>query len=278
MINGFSLLASAAMVGATMTTPHRPVAPAVAPVVTVHAKEFAYGGPKTIKSGVTTFRLVNDGKQIHHLTIVKLDKGKSMRDFITAMKKPGPPPAWMTDVGGPNPALPGGSGEATLSLAPGKYVMVCFVPSPGETAPHVAKGMFRGLTVLRKKTGATEPVADATIRLNDYAFDSPSTMAAGHHTFNVINDAAQAHEVVVVELPPGKTITDLGNWVEKSLMAGGPPPGKPLGGMAPLSTGRSGMFSVDLKPGRYGLICFIPDVKDGKSHFSHGMTKEFTIE
>ena len=57
----------------------------------------------------------------------------------------------------------------------------------------------------------------------------------------VTNDAVQAHELVLVELAPGKTIADLGNWVEKSLMKG-PPPGKPVGGMAVLGKGRSGTF------------------------------------
>ena len=34
---------------------------------------------------------------------------------------------------------------------------------------------------------------------------------------------------------------------------------------------------VDLQPGRYGLICFLPDRKDGKQHFEHGMVQEFEV-
>ena len=111
------------------------------PVVTIHAKEFAFEAPKSIASGLTTFRLVNDGKQLHHLSIVKLDKGKTMKDFEAAMKSDGPPPEWIKAVGGPNAALPGGTVEATLDLAPGSYVFLCFIPSPGEQMPHFAKGM-----------------------------------------------------------------------------------------------------------------------------------------
>lgn len=86
------------------------------------------------------------------------------------MKKPGPPPAWTMDVGGPNPALPGGSAEATLSLDAGNYVIVCFMPSPGETVPHVMKGMMGEFTVVPEKSGGSEPAADATIHLSDYTF------------------------------------------------------------------------------------------------------------
>ena len=65
-----------------------------APVVTIHALDFSFKAPTSIKSGPTTFRLVNDGQQLHHLTIFKLAKGKTMADFGAAMKNPGPPPSW----------------------------------------------------------------------------------------------------------------------------------------------------------------------------------------
>ena len=149
-------------------------------------------------------------------------------------------------------------------------------PIAGRDGPARHEGDDVALTVTAEKSGGTEPVADATIRLSDYAFSVDKPLAAGHHVLRVTNDAAQSHEVVVVELPPGKTAADLGNWVEKTQMKG-PPPGKPIGGIALLANGRSGTFPVDLKPGHYGFICFVPDAKDGKSHFAHGMTKDFTV-
>src|SRR4029079_15390898 len=36
------------------------------PVVTVHAKDFSFDAPKTIAAGQTSFRLVNEGKALHH--------------------------------------------------------------------------------------------------------------------------------------------------------------------------------------------------------------------
>ena len=35
---------------------------------------------------------------------------------------------------------------------------------------------------------------------------------------------------------------------------------------------------VDLAPARYGLICFIPDAKDGKAHAACGMTQEIVVK
>ena len=256
--------------------PARP-SPDAPQVVVVHAKDFAFVAPHSIKSGVTTFRLVNDGKTLHHLTLIRLQKGKSMDDFLAFMKKPGPPFGWFTEVGGPNPALPGGSVEATMTLTPGDYVIACFVPSVGETTPHLMKGMVAPLTVTTEKSAGVAPPADIVLRTSDYKFSLSKPITKGHHVFEVQNDAAQAHEVVVIQLGPGKKIADIAKWVDVDLMKG-TPPGRPAGGMAGIAKGQSATFPMDFTPGNYGFICFAPDAKDGKSHSVHGMMQEFVVK
>jgi hypothetical protein len=70
-------------------------------------------------------------------------------------------------------------------------------------------------------------------------------------------------------------MSDVGAWVDSDMV--GPPPGLPLGGMGPLAKGGTGTFDVRLTPGIYGMICFMPDMTDGKPHFRHGMVKQFDI-
>ena len=211
------------------------------------------------------------------MTIVKLGKGKTLKDFAESVKKPGPPPSWTTEVGGPNPAAPGGAVEATLSLEPGEYAIVCFINTPGEEAPHMTKGMMSGFTVTPEASGATAPASDVSINLSDYKFTFSKPLSLGKHQVNVINDAAQPHEIVMVKLDKGKTVADLARWVDRDLLKG-PPPGMPVGGIAALAKGRSGSFPLDLGPGTYGLVCFYPDMKDGKPHSTHGMTTQFTLQ
>ena len=272
MTYGIAMLAAAALAGGSPIV-SAPVAP---PVVVVHAKDYSYVAPKSIKAGASTFHLVNDGKEVHHLTILKLASGKTMGDFAAAMKKPGPMPSWVSSVGGPNAAVPGASSDATMTLEAGNYVLLCFVPSPGETAPHVMKGMLHPLTVLPGTSTAAEPVADITVTLADYGFTVDKPLTPGHHEVKVVNTAAQPHEVVLMELLPGKTMQDMGNWIDRDMMKG-PPPGRPIGGMSNMDKGRTGSFPVDLHPGHYGMICFVPDAKDGKPHSMHGMSKEFEV-
>ena len=179
----------------------------------------------------------------------------------------------MTSVGGPNAPVPGGEASATLDLAPGSYAIVCFIPS-SDGVPHVMKGMSRALTVTGPDAGLPLPKSDVTVTLRDYSFDLSHPFVAGHQVVRIHNAATQDHELFLVRLAPGKTVQDLTTWTEKMT---GPPPAMPLGGVTALGTGHENEISVDLTPGQYGLICFLPDLRDGKPHFVHGMTKAFTI-
>jgi hypothetical protein len=75
-------------------------------VINVVASEYKYEMPDTLPAGPTLFHFTDAGNQLHHMTIVKLEQGKTLADF-TALP-PGPPPAWAVFVGGPNTPLPHG--------------------------------------------------------------------------------------------------------------------------------------------------------------------------
>jgi len=244
-------------------------------VAVVHAKDFAFDAPDTVTAGWTTFHLVNDGPSLHHVSLVRIDSGKTVADFEAAMKKPGPPPAWMVEAGGPNAPSPGGSIDASLNLAPGTYMIVCFVDIP-DGVPHFMKGMTHPLTVLpATATAGAEPTADMTVELADYSFVPPATITSGKHTFKVVNKGPQVHELELIRLAPGKTVKDVAAWIAK---ADGPPPAEALGGISGMHSGMTEYFTADLTPGNYAMLCFIPDAKDNKPHLAHGMVKEFAVK
>ena len=68
---------------------------------------------------------------------------------------------------------------------------------------------------------------------------------------------------------------DFARWAETGLK--GPPPAEPLGGVTVLEKGGRGSFEVELSAGDYGLICFVPDSKDGKPHLARGMMKTIKV-
>ena len=249
-------------------------APAKPAVVTITARDFAFDAPDTILAGATVFQLVNKGTELHHIQVARLDSGKTAGDLAAAMKNPGPPPAWFVEIGGPNAVVPGASSETAVSLTPGNYVLLCFIPS-ADGMPHVMKGMVRPLTVVPATNGvALMPKGDATITLRDYGFEFSKALTAGRHEVLVTNAAQQPHEIVVVRLAPGKPSADVAAWVEKM---DGPPPGAPIGGTTAIASGGSNVATLDLTPGEYALLCFIGDAKDGKPHVAHGMMHQFTV-
>ncbi len=283
-IVGLIVTSVAAVTVATSSTNYAPdsndepsttTAPAAkARVVRVTGEDFKFDSPDVLPAGLTEFRFLNKGPSIHHMALLKLAGGKTADDLIGALAKPGPLPSWAKEMGGPNAPDPGLEANATLMLEPGNYAVICFVDLGGP--PHFMKGMVRPLRVV-PATGpsAAKPRVDVTATLVDYGFKLSSPIRPGKRTIRVHNAGPQPHEVELVQLAPGASVGDFMKWMETMK---GPPPGKALGGIAGLESGMSQYFSADFVPGSYALICFLPDKKDGKPHFVHGMTQQIEVK
>lgn len=249
-------------------------------VVTITAADFNFQAPDTIPAGWTEIRLVNQGPNLHHAQLIRLDQGKTYEDMMNAFKtaKPtDPPPAWLLFSGGPNAPTPSETAVLYQNLEPGNYAIVCFVDIP-DHVPHIAKGMTKSLTVVpgpAEAQAATVPTADVTMQLVDYTFNITPALTAGKHVIRIENGAQQGHEVFIAKLDSGKTLADVQKWMDKMQ---GAPPAHAMGGVAFIAPGSYVLMPVDLPAGNYFLICFVPDAKDGKPHFMHGMSKEITIQ
>lgn len=263
-----SLLPAAAG-ASTVTAPARPHQ------VTITAHDYAFDAPDTLPAGLTTITLRNRGHELHHVQLVRLEGGHTLPDFLGGLKAGGPPPEWAHLVGGPNTPVPGADAAATLDLAPGRYALVCFIPS-ADGAPHVMKGMSRELTVIAADhdDATRSPVPSATMTLTDYAFALSRPLASGTTTLRVRNEARQPHEVLFLRLAPGKHVQDFASWVEHQA---GPPPAAPIGGTSGIEHGGWNDLTLSLTPGHYALVCFLPDGGDGKPHAAHGMMREFAV-
>ena len=269
-------LAGAARAGAPGDDPKA----AKANVVTVTATDFAFQAPDTIAAGRTTIRLLNKGPEFHHVWLIRLEQGKTLKDLMEATKDHGPLPKWAVDVGGPNTPMPGGETSATLDLEAGKYVMVCVIPSMKDGQPHFMKGMVKEVTVAKRggvvQAGKTvAPATDVVMTLDDYDFRLSSPITSATKSIRFVNVAEQSHEAVIVKLSPGATVQEFLQAMEKPQ---GPPPGALIGGITGIAKGRTNEVPTTFTPGEYALICFVPDAKDGKPHLVHGMVKQFSVK
>jgi len=249
---------------------------AVPATVTVTATDYTLDLPAQLPAGSVTLNLVNQGKELHQAMVVRLEDGKTVADLAHGMAAEGQTPAWLEFIGGPNAAAPGMATNASSDLAPGHYAVVCFIPSPDGT-PHLMKGMIRPFEVVAGSgtVSGQLPEADDTVTMAEYSFAPAHPLTPGRHTILVENMGEQPHELVLLQLAPGKSAEDFAQWGLGGMK--GPPPALPLGGVGFLGKGGRGVFAVALPAGDYAFICFAPDAKDGKPHLMHGMMMQVRV-
>jgi uncharacterized cupredoxin-like copper-binding protein len=237
------------------------------------AYDYGYSGPESVPAGVSTVEILNQGQDLHHAQLIRLARGKTAGDFQQALKTDPRIPDWALLLGGPNAVVPSERARAIVNLEPGNYLVVCWIPDKDNT-PHVALGMARPFKVRGKAQVSELPIGDVHVDEGDFSFAATANIAPGHHVVRVRNNGAQPHEVLLVQLPPDGSIAEFGEAVAKGVDS--PPPGKPIGGITGLQPGSEAVFTADLTPGKYGLICFFPD-EEGALHFSRGMMTEVTV-
>ena len=124
-------------------TPTGAVAPTAGAELRI--KDLGYTMPAWI-AGTQTIRVINDGPQIHEAQLFRLEAGKTAKDYLaTAVPGYKGPPAG-APVGGSGALSPGLDNYWTVTLAPGTYLLMCYVPSPDGT-PHIIQGMIQEFTI-----------------------------------------------------------------------------------------------------------------------------------
>lgn len=253
-------------------------AEATIPEITIDAADFSFTAPESIGAGWVRVTLKNSGAEPHHIQFLRLNDGVSMEQFQEALQQgEGPAMALVKHLGGVGAIAPTMSAQAILNLSAGEYVILCFISSPSDHMPHLAKGMLSSITVKSMdEASASEPTASLTVRLKDFSFGLPETISSGQAMIEVINDGPETHEFNLLLLADGKSVEDVLEFLNAP---DGPPPFTPVGGINGLDVGFKGYIAFDFQPGRYVAICNIPSPKaEGHQHFSLGMIQEFNVK
>lgn len=115
--------------------------------LTVRMLDFGYAPSAPIAAGKRVIRVINDGPQLHEMVLALIPPGKTTADLLawnpeTATE---PPPARY--LGGTVALAPSGESLVEADLAPGNYVLICYIPDAKDGKPHVAHGMVLPFTV-----------------------------------------------------------------------------------------------------------------------------------
>jgi len=275
-------------------------APAEPGAVTLRAHEYGFDMPAEIEGGVVRLTLHNDGRLKHEAVVVgagdtPLDRVEA--DLTPVVKGEGTPTApYLHFQGGVSLVPPGGEAMSTLTLPPGRYVLVCSLTDADSTDAadrppkaagqrfHYELGMATPFTV-KTANAAAMPPSDGALVARDYAFDLPP-LAPGTKTLTFRNDGRQDHTVAVSEWADGVDAAAAKASFDALLVAtpDKPPPDDvvvpdDVAFAGPLSAGGQATFTMEFKPGRtYVFACYMSDRSGGPLHAGgKGMVAYATI-
>jgi hypothetical protein len=244
--------------------------------IDVTATDYAFDLSSDVAAaGPVTFTLTNAGSEPHQMHIAAVPEGFTAASFVARFQSEGEMAAFQDFVwsGGVNGVEPGASQVATTELAPGHYVVLCFIPSTGEHGmPHVSLGMIDELDVIDTGTVAPEPMPVATVELTDFAIAIPDRFTGG--VVEVVNDGSVNHELILMRFHDGKSLADLAAWSQ-----GGMPPDRPfdyVGGTGTIGPKTRAWATLTLDSGDYVALCVVRGPTD-QPHVDLGMITPFSV-
>lgn len=246
-------------------------AQSVAPL-SISAHEYGYDAPDSVPAGVVSFEFTNAGTEYHMAQFLKLNDGVTPDQVVSAAQNGTEVDALAlgTTAGGVNATDAGDSETLTLDLAPGNYVMVCFLYGD-DNVPHIMKGMMHPFSVDAPPTTAQAPQPDVTVSAQDFGYSIP-TLSAGTQTIQFTNNGSQAHEMALVKVT-GNDTPDQTAAAAQSPEETQSYENEEEGGTSAIQPGSSVWVTANLTPGLWLFICYMPDPATGLSHANLGMSQ-----
>jgi hypothetical protein len=224
-------------------------------------------GPQSVEAGAVRVTFKNSGKDDAGVTVVRIGGDHTPAETVEAGKAWGdqgkPLPEWIRFVGGVSQVGPGGTFSAVQELTAGNYVGVDIGSNEYVPFKVTADG------------GGEVPSPTATIEAVEYGFATKG-LKAGKGQVRFTNSGKEPHFAFAAPIRKGKTIED----VRKALTSEeGPPPIVEEEGVSTgiLDGGFSQVIDLELKRGKYALVCFLPDRKGGPPHAFKGMISEGVV-
>ena len=134
--------------GRFAVTSAKSTAPLPGGAASISTKEYGFD-TKGLKAGVNTVSVSNKGKEWHHVIMAKITAGKTIEDLKKELTSnlQGPPQTIDQSTQQFLPMMnPGVSYVTKITLQPGTYGFVCFMPD-AKGKPHVMDGMVQEVKI-----------------------------------------------------------------------------------------------------------------------------------
>lgn len=187
-------------------------------------------------------------------------------------------------TGGPGFTAPGAASTSTVYLAPGDYIVECYVRDENGVF-HTAAGMLDHLIVSASESGASQPSATSRVVISsERGIEVDTAPVAGanvievHYADQRVYPHFLGHNVQLVRLADKndeQALAAIAQWMDwrhpDGLVNRAPAGARFVGGVMEMSAGATGYLHADLEAGDYAWIAEIPDPA------AHGMLRTFTI-
>ena len=273
-----------AVLGLAGCQPVQAPAASAIPEFTIEVSDAAVTVPAVVPGGIVRVTIQNSSSIPMDIGLARVLEGSTPEEvivlaqggeetFIPLLTK-------ASFLGSFNPVAPGDERWAYVDLRTGVFVVDAtehVEGSPMAGAPHL-----NAVFATDEIVGTTEPAADVTVNMVDFAYTMPDEIQAGPQLWQFANNGEQWHMMFVVDLAEGAGVEDVMAFMGDPAMApAGPPPFEfaPDAGIPPIGAGERVWLEFSLAPGEYLVGCPIPDVaaifagQPPLSHMEHGMMK-----
>jgi hypothetical protein len=236
--------------------------------------------PATLESGYTEFVLDNQSSKVYAHEIVKIKDGgdaAAVQQAVAAMFSGSEDPSVFETLmnnaeaflGGVVGTVPGDKRSVGITLTPGTYVI--YADHITEQGPVLDEVHTAAVTVTEAANPTSEPEADYTIKLAEYAFALPADLKAGTHLVKFENIGKEDHLGFVFKLPDGMTPEEAMKSNDESVEW------SEAQGVHAVGSGAANYVEMTFEPGAtYLFDCPIPS-DNGTPHDQMGMMQFVTI-
>jgi len=235
-------------------------------------KSAKISAPSEADTGLAEITLKNDGKGEGDLQLIRAEGDHSAEEVLKGLEAAMQGkafPEWFFAAGGVGSTASGESQTVTQVLEPGTYY--AFNTEGDQSDPA-------SVPAVEVSGEASEETveADETVDAFEYGFKAEQ-LTSGKTEVAFENTGAQPHHLLAAPLPHGSTAEDVEQFFKSEQ---GKPPFEEKGfqSTAVLEGGEGQLVTLDLKPGRYVLFCFITDRQGGPPHALKRMVDEVEVE
>ncbi|MEZ4671362.1 MAG: hypothetical protein R3E39_25960 [Anaerolineae bacterium] len=242
------------------------------PNVVVSVSDSGVKFSSEIPAGFVNLTFENNlAKNDYKPLIARLNDGVSMKELLAAQESGDEMQMLplLTLYGGIHTVESGESSSYTTKLISGDYALFNTCEDNCDAEKPI------GFTVVESDgTEQTPPKSDVTLALVDFAFGVPAQIPSGPLVWHIENIGEQWHHVLILPVDDGKSALDVRN----ELMSG-KETSLPIWSWLPSDPGTQSWVTIELEPGTYAVICFLPDLhSDFSPHLAHGMVQTFVVE